>query len=185
MILCITGMPNSGKSTAASILSKKGFKIVEMRSFIEKEMKKEHIKVDPLSIRDFSTKIRERMGQDAVAQLAIKHIKAMKGNIIISGIRSVYEINYFKSKIKNDFYVIAITAPARIRYKRAIAVEKPDATKTYSEFIKRDKIEKSWGLADAIDNADFIISNTSTQKALESSLSKVLDIINSTHANAK
>jgi len=183
MIVCIVGYMASGKSTVANIFKTKGFKIVEMGDTVREEMKRRGIEINSESVRTFSAKLRKEQGNAAVAKLTLKKIKNTKGNIAITGMRSLHEYNYFKKKLK-DIKIIAVSAPERMRFKRMLKRNKPDDPKTLSEFRKIEekerrgfatsKSEEKYGIDKVIDNADFVIFNTSTQKALKEDVSNLI-----------
>ena len=69
MIVCITGMPGSGKSVAADIMKKRGFKVLEMGNVVREMMRKKGIKITNKSIREFALRLREEGGRTAVASV--------------------------------------------------------------------------------------------------------------------
>ena len=56
-LLCITGMPCAGKTTAIKILSSK-FSVVSMGDVIRREMKEKNIDED---MREYSTELRKKI----------------------------------------------------------------------------------------------------------------------------
>ncbi|MGC8699913.1 MAG: AAA family ATPase [Candidatus Micrarchaeia archaeon] len=176
MIICITGMPGSGKSVAANYLARKGFKIVEMGDTIRERMKKEGIRITNESIREYSLSLRKRFGNDIVAKLTVQKIKGNRKNIAIIGVRSKKEMDYFRKKL-GDFYVLALTAPKMVRYKRLKKRGRQDDMITMKAFRYREEKEKKYGIESAIKNADFIISNTSSLNELKKNIDAVLTYI--------
>ncbi|MGC8662687.1 MAG: AAA family ATPase [Candidatus Micrarchaeia archaeon] len=173
MIICITGMPGSGKSLAANYLIEKGFEAVEMGDFVREKMKTEGIEITNKNIRDYALYLRKKFGKEIVAKLTINRIKGKNKNIVIVGVRSRIEIDYFKKNLGN-FYVIALTAPKRLRYKRLKERGRTDDIYTIDEFNYREEKEKKYGMMSAIKSADFVISNTASQKELKKSIDAVI-----------
>jgi dephospho-CoA kinase len=181
ILLCFTGMPGSGKTTAAEIMKKKGYRVVEMSTGALELMKKEGIEVTNTSIRRFCTELREKEGNDVFGRLTAQLVSEMKGKVAIFGVRGIREVNYFKLKLKDrDVYLIALIIPQRLRFRRIKSKDRKrkDETRTWEEFVQRDKIETGWGLKEAIDNADFIISNCGTKSDLSGSITELMQKIN-------
>jgi len=185
LIIGITGYTGSGKSTVAEILHEKGFKIVEMRDAVVEEMKKRGMEINSKSMREFATKLREEEGNDVVARLTYEKIKGEKGNVAITGMRSTYEEEYFRNKIKN-FLVLAVVAPERTRFERIKKRNKPDDPKTFEEFKRIESMElngfsgkrdPAHGLQSLIDHADLVIFNTSTKTNLKKDVEKLVEYL--------
>ncbi|BCS90721.1 MAG: dephospho-CoA kinase [Candidatus Micrarchaeota archaeon] len=161
--LFFTGMPGSGKSTAAEILNDYGFKTFELRWIVEREMNKNNINIDTKSIRDFSKSIREKYGNAAVVLIGRDMIIDFASNnnrIAFGGLRSFDEYSEIKSLLK-DFrsLLIAIEADPEIRFKRSLSVNKIDKPRTLEEFLEREKAETNFGIIDAMKRADIHITN--------------------------
>ncbi|MGC8671412.1 MAG: AAA family ATPase [Candidatus Micrarchaeia archaeon] len=192
MIIGITGYTGAGKSVVANILEKKGFKILEMRDAVVEEMKKQHKEITSQSLREFSTKLRQARGNDIVARLTYAKIKKLKGkNIAITGMRSTYEEAYFKSKIDN-FVIIAVVAPEKLRFERIRKRNKPDDPKTLAEFKSIEEKELNGfsgkrdprhGLKMLVEHADFLIFNTGTMSDLRKDVFSVIDFLSKTQRN--
>ncbi len=175
MFVGITGYIGSGKSTVAEILKENGFKIIEMRDAVVDEMEKRKLKIDSESIREFSIRLRKEFGKDVVARLTYEKVKKERGDVAITGMRSTYEEEYFRKKIK-DFKVIAVVAPEKLRFDRIRKRNKPDDPKTFAEFRRIESMElngfsgkgdQRHGLKKLVENADFLVFNTGTKAQLE------------------
>ena len=169
-------MPGSGKSSAAKHLAKRGFEAIEMGDIVRERAINEGIKITNTSLREYALSIRKKFGKEIVARLTIQKVKKVKKNVVIVGIRSKKEIDYFRSKLGN-FYVIALTAPQEVRYKRLKERGREDDIKTLKEFKYREEKERKYGIESAIRNADFIISNTSSLNELKKNIDAVLTYI--------
>lgn len=179
-IICITGLPGSGKSAAAEILAAKGFTRFEMSSITIGLMNKEHIHLS--KSREFSTALRKQRGNDIVARLALPQIKKLQGNIVVGGIRSNDEFKYLKSRAKHHYVcLVALTLPQKQRFERSKRRKREDSTPTFKAFVERDAKEARWGFATAMAGADFVIANSSTKAELRKNLTKVLRIIAAQH----
>ena len=174
MIICITGMPGSGKSELSIMLKRRGFEEFEMSSIPREQMRDKGIPINNETLRNYSMELRKKYGFDIVAKELIKKIKKSRhANIVIAGVRSDAELKLFRKHLKN-LYVIALIAPQKVRYRRLINRGHEDDFETHREFEWREKKEKAYGMESAIDAADFVISNTGTLKELGKNLDIVL-----------
>ena len=74
MILCLTGMPGSGKSTAAEIFAKMGFEVIEGSAIIKEEMRRKGIRVTPESVEVFANRVKSERGKAAFAIMTIFYV---------------------------------------------------------------------------------------------------------------
>lgn len=154
-LLCITGMPCAGKTTAIKILSGK-FPVVSMGDVIRRDMKEKNINKD---MREYSTEIRKK-DKGYVAKICLPEInKAAKGSevCVVDGVRNYEEVVEFRKFY--DVILLAIHASPKKRYERFTNRKRPDDNLTYDGFINRDISELNWGLGNVIALSDLIISN--------------------------
>lgn len=178
MILCITGMPGSGKSVAAEILGNMGFEIIEMGDSIRAEMKSKKIEITNENMRNFAISIREKYGNDIVARLTAKRIKKLhkNKNVAIIGVRNADELAYFK-KIFSSFSTVEIYAPRKSRYERMEERGRDDDPKSYREFMFREKKEEKLGMSSAIRSTDYVVLNTGSIADLKRSLKFLVGVL--------
>ncbi len=129
-IICITGMPLAGKTLAASFAKEMGLPVINMGDKIREMARKNNIKIK--EIGDLILEIRNKYGRDAIAKECYEDIKKIKGDVIIEGIRNIEEVEYF-SKF-GEVYIVAIFAPRKIRFERALKRKREDDPKNYEEF---------------------------------------------------
>ncbi|MCL5412190.1 MAG: AAA family ATPase [Candidatus Marsarchaeota archaeon] len=185
VVICLTGMPGSGKSSMASALRSKGFTTVEMGEIVRSIMRRRGMKIDNFTLRNFALQLRERYGAMAVAKLTAREIRRKKGDIAVVGVRGSKEIEYFKEHINDRIYVVAITAPQRVRYNRMIQRHRSDEVHSYSAFLWRERRELRYGVKGAMADADFIVSNAGTRRTLIKSASELVASINGPAQNRK
>ncbi len=184
MIICITGMPGAGKSLVGEMLAKKGFKEVEMSAQVKERMEKEGIEINKDSIRDFSLNARKENGNDIVARWTIEKIKSIgKKDMLIVGLRSEDEAKYFKSL--GNVKIISVIAPKNLRFERLEERKRADDPKNYEDFEKRERKEKQFGIASALEHADYIIRNSGTIGELREKVEKTIKKIEDEEAKAR
>lgn len=166
-------MAGSGKSTIAALLSKRGYKVFELSSELKRIMLSEHEEITIESLLKKGIAMRKKYGNAIVAKLALAHSRHYK-KVVYSGLRSMAEFTYIKSNEKQPVVLIAVVAPESVRFKRLA-----DRNKLYKRSIMyyRDKMEEKLGIKALIGNADFIISNTSTEQDLEQGVDAILERI--------
>ena len=86
LIVCLTGMPGAGKSTVASFLKEKGFASITMGDAVREEAKVQRLEPTDSNLGRLMLKLREDLGQGAVAHLVLKKIErdGSKGNVVIA-----------------------------------------------------------------------------------------------------
>ena len=180
LVFGIAGMPGSGKTEVCKILSKKfNAPIYIMGDIIRKIAKERNIEPTRNNLEKIMLKIREEEGKDIIAKKIIEEIKLSNiknGVIIIDGIRSIHELDFFKKNFKN-FILLAIIASKENRFLRLFKRKREDDPSSFEEFIKRDRIESSIGLGAVLAEADFYILNDGTLKELNKQIQKILSII--------
>jgi dephospho-CoA kinase len=156
-IIAITGMPLAGKTEVSKIAEKLGLPVISMGDAVRQEAQKRGI--NGKAIGDFMLKLREEMGPDAVAKICSNIIETINNNmIVVEGVRSLHEVNYFKSKF-DKIIIIAVHAAPKIRFRRGLLRRRDDDPKTFKEFEKRDLRELEVGIGSVIALADYMIIN--------------------------
>ena len=183
MILCIVQFAGAGKSSVALSFKKKGFKVVEMGDILKGRMLKEGMTLDKRNVREYSLSIRKKYGKDVVAKMTAKEIKSKKGNIAITGMRSTFELEYFRKKL-GIAGVVAVMAPDTVRFNRLHGRGKPDDPETLEDFrwteqrelqgYMKSKKEVSHGLGAIINGADYYIYNTGTLADLNKNVAELI-----------
>ena len=183
-VLAIVGLPGSGKSLASVMLKRMGFGIIELGDIWRELLEKNGIpRSDPKATREFTRMIREKYGKDVYAKHAFRKIRSLRGDVAVLGIRSTYEMDYFRRRIK-DMGVIALLAPMGVRFGRLKARAKPEDPKVLEDLkwldtrerrgFMKEKSEEKHGVMKVMEGADFVIANTSTVQKLEQNLKKAV-----------
>jgi dephospho-CoA kinase len=173
-IICITGMPLAGKTLISSFAKELGIPVISMGDKIREIAKRNNINVKDIGNLIFE--IRNKYGKDAIAKQCYEDIKKISSDVIIDGIRNIEEIEYF-SKL-GEVFIIAIFAPRKLRFERALKRKREDDPKNYEEFIQRDLRELNLGIGNVISLADYVIQNDKdVEKAKEAFLNILKEIL--------
>ncbi len=173
VIIILVGMPGSGKDIFVQEATKAGFNHIRMGDMVRLFAKEASIDSSDTSIGGFATSQREKFGPEIWAKRTLE--KMPQGNVLIDGSRSLAEINCFKNMLGKDLKVIGIDAPTQMRFQRLTARGRDDDPSAFEDFQTRDNRELSWGLGEALENAEITLANDGT---LEEFRNKCQSMIN-------
>jgi dephospho-CoA kinase len=180
----VTGLPGSGKSIISRLAAKEGIYTVSMGDVIRKEAEKckctpgeaavnlrkrygNNIVADRC-IQEIFNQSRNRNNNRHMVkkihksnkkyQAPQKYKKIEQDVYIIEGIRSPYEVQYFRKRFKN-FKIIAIHANPQERFNRLIRRKRSDDSTEFKDFMERDNRELKFGIGNVIAEADYMLIN--------------------------
>ncbi len=163
LIVCLTGMPGSGKSTVAESLRKKEFAVIAMGDVVRDEAKRRNIEPTDFNLGNLMLELRRESGPGAIAHLILDEIERRETrsdaaqNIVVDGIRSVPEVEILRAigRVK----LLAIHASAHTRFDHLKKRARGDAPLNENDFGTRDKRELDVGISEAIAMSDEMLSN--------------------------
>ena len=159
LIVCLTGMPGSGKSTIVSALKAKGIEALNLGDGVRAEAKRRNLEPSGDNLGKLMLELREKNGPGAIAELLTEQIKnSQSGVIIIDGVRSTAEIEVLKNV--GTVKLLSIEASADTRYKFLGGRGRSDDPETKEKFEERDKREIGVGIGKSMAIADETISNS-------------------------
>ena len=158
LIVCLTGMPGSGKSTVVSALKASGIETLNLGDGVRSEAKRRNLEPTGDNLGKLMLELREKNGPGAIANLLTESIKNSQSKvIIIDGVRSTAEIEVLRNV--GTVKLLSIEASADIRYKFLSARRRSDDPETREKFEERDKRELGVGISESIAIANETISN--------------------------
>lgn len=158
-IVGFVGPQGGGKTAATNHIKNQGYTVLEMRSAAVKECNKLGLDPNRANLLKMGTKLRKEYGMDYAAKYLTKVIEEQHlEKVVISGIRSNFEIEHFRKKFPG-FKVLAITAPLDLRYERT-----KDRWPSKKVFIEREEEENTWGIAEGLAVADDILRNNGSEE---------------------
>ena len=159
LIVCLTGMPGSGKSSIVSALKAMDLETLNLGDGVRAEAKRRNLEPSGDNLGKLMLELREKNGPGAIAVLLTEQIKNSQSKvIIIDGVRSTAEIEVLKNV--GIVKLLSIEASADIRYKFLTARGRSDDPQTREKFEERDKRELGVGIGESIAIADETISNS-------------------------
>ncbi|HIP74897.1 MAG TPA: flagellar hook-basal body complex protein FliE [Thermococcus paralvinellae] len=163
MIICVVGMPGSGKGEVVRIFSKYGVPHVSMGDVVREEADKRGIPRTPDGMNKVSIQLRQELGDNAVAKLTVPRVKELlkkHGTVIIDGVRSLGEIQTFRNAFpEEEIIIIAVHSSPKKRFERLKTRGRSDDPKTWEDFEVRDQKELRFGIGNVMALADYMVVN--------------------------
>jgi len=182
LIICVTGMPGSGKSIVTEQAAKIGYRIICMGEIIREEARSRGIVESPKSLGALMLSLRREEGKDVVAKRCLS--KAQSGGpSLIEGVRSLEELYFFRKNA--PVFLIAVHASPPSRYKRLLKRGRADDPKDYETFRKRDSRELRVGIGSVIALADSVLINEGSMGDLRRSAMKLLRVTKNADEGAR
>jgi len=181
MIVIVTGMPGSGKSRVVRAFTRRGFPSVSLGDIVREETVKRGLELTKENVAKVSIRLRQELGQNAVAKLAVEKVRALLEKsplVVIDGVRSLDEVGTFRSAFpKEEIVIIAVHAPPRLRFERLKARGRHDDPLTWEEFEERDWKELKFGIGNVIAMADYMLTNDCPKEEYEKRVEALVDEI--------
>jgi dephospho-CoA kinase len=182
LVICVTGMPGSGKSIVAEQAAKIGYRVIGMGEIIREEARSRGVKESPKSLGALMLSLRREEGKDVVAKRCLS--KAQSGGpSLIEGVRSLEELYFFHKNA--PVFLVAVHASPRSRYKRLLKRGRADDPKDYETFRKRDSRELRVGIGSVIALADSVLINEGSMGDLRRSSMKLLRVMKNADESAR
>ncbi len=158
-IVAVTGMPGSGKSLVASMLSEAlSCPVVSMGDAVRREVARRGLEVNARNVESVARELRERYGMAAVAYLVLDDVReAIKANgcVVVDGVRGMEEVRVFRRVA--PVCVVAVHASPATRYERM--ARRRRAGEGVEDFRLRDEMNLRFGIGEVIALADYMIVN--------------------------
>src|SRR3989338_4333910 len=118
IVLAFTGRMASGKGSASDFFVKKhGAQKVQFSAPLRDVLDRLYLDQNRDNMQELSRVIRKNFGEDILARTIIRDVaKLGAGLFVVDGARRLADIASLRAL--PDFYLIAMTVPARMRYER-------------------------------------------------------------------
>lgn len=179
-IIGFVGMPGSGKSVASEVARSMGLEVVVMGDIIRQEATRLGLSPTDENLGRVGNLLRASEGPQAVARRTLERAnRSGKGLIVVDGLRSKDEIEFFRAN-SDGFRLVEVLTSAEARLKRiANRGRSDDVTpdrealecsenagscdlpfqKTAEALEKRECREIGWGMCDAFKEANLRMDN--------------------------
>lgn len=176
-VLILTGLVGCGKTTASDFFHKKKIPVFRMGELTDFFLKKSDITQTPFSEKKARNQLRKIYGEEIYAKnTADKILKKKQGKIIIiEGMKSCRELEYFKKKFI-EIKVLFIESDKELRYQRLILRCKRPLMR--SEAIERENEEiNQFSLDKLKEIADFVVDNNGSIDEFDDKLNNILMVL--------
>lgn len=175
LIIGFVGYPGSGKSEATATAQALGFDVVSMGDVVRRHMREQGIELSEQNVGVTANELRRHYGMEAVARMCIPMIHSSgSSKIVIDGIRGIAEVRAFKKEFDDQFKLIAIVSSPKTRFKRVCNRNRVDDVHDHGAFTQKDSRELAWGLKDALEAADYCLSNEGNIDDFRSAVASLL-----------
>jgi dephospho-CoA kinase len=173
LVLCLTGMPGAGKSTAADVSLELGFEVFRMGDDVRLEVERRKLPPTGENLGAVMLQLRQAGGPAAIAHLCKQRIErdSKSAFVLIDGIRNWSEFLEFRKLDKA--VLISIHASPEKRFNFLQSRARSDSPASLESFEVRDKRELSVGIGEAIALADEVITNSGSVAELEGQVRKL------------
>ncbi len=174
LVVCITGMPGAGKSTASEVSASMGFEVFRMGDDVRMEAERRKLVPTDENLGLIMLQLRQTGGPVAIANLCKQRIErdAKSSFVLIDGIRNVNEFLEFK-KLGRAVLVSIHASPER-RFKFLQARGRTDSPTSFQSFESRDRRELSVGIGESIALSDEVVINKGSVEDLKKDVSELL-----------
>ena len=175
IVIGLTGMPGSGKSlVVVETAQELGYAVVVMGDVIREETAKRGLELNPKNVGKVMLELRAAGGDNVIAEKCIPKIEKQKETkVIIEGIRSLHEVNVFKTHFVK-FALMVVHSSPETRYKRLYSRGRSDDPNCWELFYERDTRELGVGIGNAIALAEFMVINEESKDEAKEKVKETL-----------
>ncbi|MFX1297937.1 MAG: AAA family ATPase [Promethearchaeota archaeon] len=174
----VVGLPGAGKTIVSEVAGEEqNIPTIVMGDVIRQMCVDQGWQINSENLGKCMIRIRKEEGMNAVAKRTLPKILEVDGNmIIIDGLRSYEEVEFFRRKLKR-FIIIAIHASPRTRFRRIQKRRRYDDARNFKTFQERDFREINAGIGKVIALADIMFINEGRVRQLKRKISRILHLI--------
>lgn len=179
-VIGLVGLQASGKTEATSKFIDEGASRVRMGDVVWDEVKDRGLEVNQDNVGEVAQDLRDKEGMGAIAKRSVPRIKEEGEDckfVVVDGIRGIEEVQTFRDEFGDNFHLLSIKASTETRYDRIKSRDREDDIKSLEEFKEKDERELSWGLEEAMEDADFEIKNEGSIEELKDNFSQIMEKI--------
>ena len=142
MIIGLTGLNGSGKTSVANYFIKKGFRYDSLSNVIREQLESRGVRLTRENLIDEGNQLREEFGAGVLAKKIVERINydgEFQTNIVIDSIRNPEEVEELRKL--EGFYLISVEAPVRLRWEWVNSRKREGEEVSFEEFKKIEKVD--------------------------------------------
>jgi dephospho-CoA kinase len=141
MIIGLTGTVGAGKGIVAQYFVKKGFVYLSLSDELRQKAAQLNIAITRQNLHTLGNKLRKECGKGILAEIVKEKIlqNFYSCNVVVDGIRNPAEVEVLRSL--SNFFLIAVDAPAEIRFERIKQRNREGDPTTWHDFLQLDASE--------------------------------------------
>jgi dCMP deaminase len=175
-LIGLTGTNGAGKGEAAKYLESLGYAYYSLSDILREELAARGEPATRDNLIRVGNELRARFGPDILALRTLKKLRP-GGRAVIDSIRNAREVAALRRQ--PGFVLVAIDAPAEVRFARVQARGRDESAATLGEFLAKEDEERRGGeaaqqLEACLALADIRIENTGTLQDLHRRLEEAL-----------
>jgi len=158
-VLLVTGMPGAGKSVFIEAACSLSIPVYVMGDVVREEAEKRGLAPEDKVLGKIALELRRTFGDEIIAKRISEKIARDRSRLImIDGVRSLNEVEYFR-KIFSNVIIVAVHASPQTRFHRLLKRRREDDPQSWEEFVERDRRELKIGIGNVIALADVMLVN--------------------------
>jgi len=176
-IVGAVGHIGSGKDTVIQYISKEcSMPILSIGDIARNIARNDGLPETRENLQKITEKYYEKFGRNYFIDETIRKIKrANHDGILITGVRAPTDVTTLRKQFHDDFTLLCVTAPRKIRFQRLLARREPRDPKTWGEFLRQDRNEKKiFQLTKTCKLADHRINNDESVEKLFQKIDKII-----------
>jgi len=173
-LIGLTGANGAGKGEAAAYFMTTGYAYFSLSDVIRDKLKEDGLEASRDNLIRKGNELRRNGGPDILARLVMDKVA---GKAVIDSIRNPKEVAFLKTRL--GFILLAIDAPAALRFERVRKRGRNESAGTLKDFVRKEAEENSADpgaqqLRACMDMADRTILNDGTIEELSRKLEELL-----------
>jgi len=177
-IIGLVGEQAGGKGTAANIIIKHfGGVRLTTSNILRRTLDDIYVESSRDNLINLALLLKKGFGEDVLMKAMLNDVEKQEAElIIVDGIRMPGDTEPFRKIYGNDFKLIYVTAPQKLRYERSVGrgEKAGESTATFEEFASKEKLKTERYIKKVGKTADFRINNTGDAASLERKVKKAM-----------
>ncbi len=178
MVIGLTGTNASGKTTIVNYLISKGFEHYSLSDIIRDELARVGLPPSRENLIRMGNQLRQNKGAAVLSEMIKPKLSGR--HAVIDSIRNVFEVRSLQQL--PNFFLVAVDAPAELRFQRAMARNRPENVSSLAEFLAIEQQERTDKLSQqnisaCMAMADFHVTNDGDLDQLHRQIDDVLEQI--------